>query len=94
MAEWDYVRNDANDGYDSRLFASGFLRQHLVAGVGVYGEVTVTGASSGSSSYSGTLGGGATYDVSKLLQFDYGVSRGLGGRATEWTHVLRVRWGF
>jgi len=94
MAEWDFLRNDANDGYDSRWFASGFLRQHLVGAIGVYGEATLAISSASAASFAGTLGGGATYDVSKSLQFDYGISRGLGRRATDWTNVLRIRWEF
>ena len=91
MAQWELKRNDANNGYDSRVFASAFVRQALVAGFGAYGETTLQASSASSSSFVGTLGGGATYDFSKFLQFDYGLSRGLGGRATDWVNVLRLR---
>ena len=94
MGQWELKRNDANNGYDSRWFASAFVRQALVAGFGAYGETTVEANSASSSRFVGTLGGGATYDFSKFLQFDYGVSRGLGGRATDWINVLRLRWSF
>ena len=40
MFEWDQLRNDANDGYDSRWFASAFARQHIVGGLGLYAEAT------------------------------------------------------
>jgi hypothetical protein len=94
MAQWELQRNDANNGYDSRWFASAFARQALVAGFGAYGEVTLEASSASSSSFVGGAGGGVTWDFSKFLQFDYGVSRGLGGRATEWVNVLRLRWSF
>lgn len=94
MAQWELKRNDANNGYDSRWFASGFVRQALVAGFGVYGEATLQASTASSSSFAGGAGGGVTWDFSKFLQFDYGVSRGLGGRATEWVNVLRLRWSF
>jgi hypothetical protein len=94
MASWDVLRNDANNGYDSRWFASGFVRQHIVGPLGVYAEGTLGVSSSTSSSFAGGLGAGATWDFSKSLQFDYGVSRGLGNRATDWLHALRVRWSF
>ena len=94
MASWDVVRNDANNGYDSRWLMSGFLRQHIVGPLGVYAEATLGVSSSTLSSFAGGLGAGATWDVSKRLQFDYGVSRGLGSRATDWLHGLRVRWSF
>jgi hypothetical protein len=93
-AEWDLLRNDANAGYDSRWFTSGFLRQHIVAGLGIYGEATLAVSSAGFSTFVGTLGAGATYDVSKTFQLDYSLNRGLGSRATDWTNVLRLRWEF
>ena len=94
MAEWDVLRNDANNGYDSRWFTSAFLRQAIIGPWGAYAEATFGVSSSTSSSFLGSLGGGATWDWSKALQLDYGISRGLGNRATDWTHTLRVRWEF
>ena len=94
MFQWDVLRNDANNGYDSRWFASGFVRQHIGGGLGAYAETTVELSSASSSSFAGTLGGGLTFDFSKGFQLDYGLSRGLGGRATDWINVLRLRWLF
>jgi hypothetical protein len=94
MAEWDLLRNDANNGYDSRWFTSGFVRQHIVGGFGVYAEATLQVSSASASSFAGTMGGGATFDFSKTFQLDYGLSRGLGNRATDWTGVVRLRWTF
>lgn len=94
MAEWDLLRNDANDGYDSRWFLSGFARQHIVGGFGAYAEATLAVSSASSSSFAGTAGGGLTFDFSHTFQLDYGLSRGLGGRATDWVGVLRLRWTF
>ncbi len=94
MAEWDLVRNDANDGYDSRWFVSGFARQHIIGGIGAYAEATLSISSATASTFAGTLGGGVTFDFSKAFQLDYGLSRGLGGRATDWLSVLRLRWLF
>jgi hypothetical protein len=94
MLQWDLLRNDANNGYDSRWFASGFVRQHVAGGLGAYAEATLAVSSASSSSFAGTLGAGVTFNASKNVQWDYGVSRGLGGRATDWINVLRLRWGF
>lgn len=94
MFQWDVLRNDQNDGYDSRWFASAFVRQHIVGGLGAYAETTLEVSSASSSSFLGTLGGGLTFDFSKGFQLDYGLSRGLGGRATDWLSVLRLRWLF
>ncbi len=94
MAEWDLQRNDDDTGYDSRLFASGVFQSNLTSFFGLYGEATVAVSSASSSSFAGTLGGGATFNVTKTLQFDFNVSRGLGNRATDWVNVLRIRWDF
>ena len=94
MFQWDLRRNDGNTGYDSRWFTSGFVRQHIVGGLGAYAEATLAVSSASSSSFAGTLGGGMTFDFSKLFQLDYGLSRGLGGRATDWIGVVRLRWTF
>ena len=94
MAEWDVLRNDANDGYDSRWFASSFVRQHIVGPFGAYAEATVAVSSASSSTFVGGLGAGVTWDFTRKLQLDYGVSRGLGNRATDWMNTLRVRWEF
>lgn len=94
MAEWDILRNPANTRYDSRWLVTAFAKQHLVGSLGVYAETTLAVSSASLSSFTGGLGGGATFDVSKSLQFDYGLSRGLGNRSTDWLHVLRVRWQF
>lgn len=94
MAEWDLLRNDQDNGYDSRWFTSAFLRQNIIGPWAAYAEATFGVSSASSSSFAGSLGGGATWDFSKTLQLDYGVSRGVGGSATDWKHALRVRWEF
>ena len=63
-------------------------------GLGAYAEATLEISSASSSSFVGTLGAGLTFDFSKKFQLDYGFSRGLGGRATDWVNVLRLRWSF
>ena len=94
MAEWDVVRNDNNDGYDSRWYTSAFARQHIFGGVGAYAEATLGVSSASSSTFTGTAGAGVTFDFTKHFQADYGLSRGLGNRATDWLNVLRLRWSF
>lgn len=94
MFQWDVLRNDLNNGYDSRWLASAFVRQHVFGGLGAYAEATAAVSSASSSSFVGALGGGLTFDFSEGFQLDYGLSRGLGGRATDWVSVLRLRWLF
>jgi hypothetical protein len=91
MGKWDVLRNATNDGYQSRWFANGFAHQHLVGGFGVYAETTLSMSSASASTFVGGLGGGVLFALSKTLQFDYGLSRGLGNRPTDWINVLWVR---
>ena len=87
-AEHDFVTLRSMQGWQT------LAKQHLVGSLGVYAETTLAVSSASLSSFTGGIGGGATLDVSKYLQFDYGLSRGLGNRATDWINVLRVRWQF
>jgi hypothetical protein len=94
MGQWDFLRDAANSGYDSRWLITGFVHQHLVGGLGAYAEMTQSVSSASASTYTGGIGGGVTLDVTSALQFDLGISRGLGNRATDWLNVLRVNWRF
>jgi hypothetical protein len=58
----------------------------------LYGETTLQAAATGASSTAGTLGVGALLQVTRRLQLDYELQRGLNRRAAAWTHVLRVNW--
>jgi len=94
MFEWDQLRNDANNGYDSHWLVSAFARQHVFGGFGAYAEMTMAVSSASASTFAGTLGGGVTFDFSDVFQLDYGLSRGIGGSSTDWTGVVRLRWTF
>jgi hypothetical protein len=93
MAELDFLRNDADDGYDSYWFASASLGRKFFRAVGVYGEATVA-KSSGGAPWEGTIGAGATLEVSKFAWWDFAIYRGISDGASDWTHVLRFNYGF
>jgi len=92
MLQWDLVRNDAGNGYDSRWLATGYVHRHLTQALAFYGEATLRAASTGWSDSAGTLGVGALLQVTRRTQVDYELQRGLNRRASAWTHVLRVNW--
>ncbi|HEX2851785.1 MAG TPA: transporter [Opitutaceae bacterium] len=94
MFRWDVLRNPSDDGYDSRWFASAYAHRSFTRFLGFYGETTVAVSSESASSFAGTIGGGVTLTASKNLFWDYGISRGLGSRGTDWIHVVRLTWGF
>lgn len=93
MGELDFLRNDADDGYDTYWYASASLSRSVTRAVGLYGEVAV-GKSSGASATEGVLGGGVTLAVSENTWWDFAVYRGLSRGAADWNHVIRFNFGF
>lgn len=94
MASWDLVRNDADNGYDSHWLTSAYVARPLMFGITLYGEALLEANSTGWSDWAGQIGGGALWQWSEQLQFDYQLLRGLNSRASDWTHVFRVNWGW
>jgi hypothetical protein len=92
MFQWDLVRNEADNGYDSRWFVSGFAVRDLSRAFAVYGEATAEVSSAGFSSSAATIGAGVLWRTSKHLVLDYELQRGLGQRAAAWTHIWRANW--
>jgi hypothetical protein len=92
MVEWDFLRNEANTRYDTRWLASAYARWDLGKTFGAYGEVTASASTEGTSSDVGTIGAGATLDLSGNFQWDFEESRVLGQGRNAWTEVLRFRW--
>lgn len=93
MGQWDFVRNDADNGYDSFWLATATLEQPFTSLLKIYGDVTV-GKSSSGAPWAGTLGGGVQLHLSSLYWWDFAVYRGLSRGAPDWHPVIRVNWGF
>ena len=93
MAELDFLRNAADNGYDSFWYAATALHRQVTKALGFYGEATL-GKSSGGAPGEGKLGGGATLAVSADVTWDYAIYRGFSSGASGWKHVLRLTWGF
>ncbi len=94
MAEWAVVRNDADNGYDSRWGASMVLQGDLNPSVGLYAESTLALTTAGLSRTALTAGGGLTVEATRNVQIDLEFSAGLTRGAADWNPVLRVRWHF
>jgi hypothetical protein len=92
MFEWDELRNVADTRYDTRWYASGYLKWELGSTLGAYTEATLSDSTAGSDTATGTFGGGATLSVSKSFIWDLEVSRVLGSGRSAWTEVLRFKW--
>ncbi len=93
MAELDFLRNDADNGYDTYWYTSAALSRQFTKAIGLYGEVTL-GKSSGSGSTDGQLGVGVTFAVSDETWWDFAMYKGISHGAADWNHVLRFNWGF
>lgn len=92
MFELDELRNVADTRYDTRSYASGVVQWDLAGTVGAYAESTLSVSTAGTSSFSGTIGGGATLAVSKNFKWDFEVSKVLGPARSAWQEVLRFEW--
>lgn len=94
MGQWDVVRNEADDGYDARWLLSAYVNRPLVFGLSVYGEAMLEATSADFGEWAGQFGGGALWQWSAIIQFDYQVLRGLNSRSSDWTHVFRINWSW
>jgi hypothetical protein len=92
MFQWDTVRNDADNGYDARWFVSGFAIRDLTQIFAIYGEATAETRSTGFSESEVNIGVGAIWRLSKKLELDYELQRGINSRAAAWTHIFRANW--
>lgn len=92
MGQWDIVRNDADDGYESQWLVSAYVSRPLVFGITLYGEALLEASSDKFSAWAGHVGAGALWPWSEHVVFDYQILRGLNSRASDWTHVARVNW--
>jgi len=93
MGQWDFIRNDDDNGYDAFWSASAALEQPLTSLLKLYGEITV-GKSSGGAPWAGKLGGGVQVHLSSLFWWDFAIYRGLSRGAPDWNPVVRLNWGF
>lgn len=94
MFQWDHVRNDADDGYDARWTFTGIVQRRLPLGLNLYAEALFEASSEKFSQWAGTIGAGATWQLTSRWQLDYEILRGINRHATDWTHVLRINWGW
>ena len=92
MLRWDMVRNDDDNGYDARWHLSGYVQQDITKMLAAYAEGLLSLYSTGFSQWQGGVGVGLLCQVTKSIQLDYEIMRGLNRRATDWQHIFRVNW--
>lgn len=94
MFTWDVIRNPADTAYRSKWLLSAFVQQPLTLGFSAYAETTFAVEASGWGTRAGSVGVGMLWRWSERLLLDYELLRGLDARAGDWTHVLRINWGW
>jgi hypothetical protein len=93
MGELDFLRNDADDGYDTYWYFSGYLSREITGSLGVYAEAAL-GKSSGGGDAEGTMGAGVTLAISEHAWWDFATYKGISSAAADWNHVIRFNLGF
>lgn len=93
MAELDFLRNDANDGYDTYWYASAAFYRPLTARFSFYAEATL-GKSSGGTAVESEMGGGVILSLSDETWWDFAAYKGISDEAADWNYVVRFNFGF
>ena len=94
MTEWDLVRNDADDGYDSRWFNSLVLQGDLSRTSGLYLEGTLAFDSAGFARTEAALGIGWTVETADGVELDFAFYGGLTRATPRLNPEIRLRWHF
>lgn len=93
MAELDFLRNDADDGYDTYWYASAAFSRPLTGRFSVYAEATL-GKSSGGTAVESEMGGGVLLNLSDQTWWDFAAYKGISDAAADWNYVVRFNFGF
>ncbi|MEI6105465.1 MAG: transporter [Opitutae bacterium] len=93
MGQVDILRNDRNDGYDSRWLAAMAVHRQVTKAIGFYGELTAAKATGGRP-WDGLLGGGVTLSMSDDVWWDYAMYTGISSGSADWSSALRLNWRF
>jgi len=94
MTEFDFVRNNADDGYRTDFVNSITFGHDLVGKLGGYLEFFSLVSSESGSDWVGTLGIGFTYGFTDDLQLDFGVNLGLTRAAEDINPFLGLSWRY
>lgn len=94
VAQWDFVRNDNDTGYDSVWHVAALAHQQITNSFSVYGEAALSVSSAGASDWAFTAGGGVTWLLSAHTRLDCSLHRYAAHDASSWNPVVRVRHEF
>jgi hypothetical protein len=83
MAEFDVLRDDADDGYGIAFLHTASLYHALVGKLDGYVEYAGSTSQDLGESYVAVAGGGLTYAIGPNIQLDTGVYFGLSNRADD-----------
>ena len=92
MGQVDYLRNDADNGYDSRWRVAMAMTKRVTKAIGLYGELTA-GKGTGGTPWEGLLGGGVLLAMSENFEWDFALYTGISS-GTDWSSAIRLNWRF
>jgi hypothetical protein len=90
----EFVRDAADQDYDSQFVNSIALGHAIVGNLSGYVEFFSVVPSTGDSDWEGILGTGVTYALSDDLQLDGGMNFGLTRAAPDYNPFFGVTWRF
>jgi hypothetical protein len=84
MTEFDFLRNDLDDGYHTDFVNSVTFAHDIVGSLAGYAEFFTVVSSQSDSDWQGFLDFGLTYAVTENLQLDTGINIGVTDSAPDW----------
>ena len=94
MAEWDWVRNSENDGYESEFFNTITLSHAICGPLGGYVEFAATVSTESGSEWIGQFDCGLTYAWTDDLQLDAGCNFGVTDSAPDYQPFIGLSWRY
>jgi hypothetical protein len=94
MTEFDFVRNAANDGYDTEFVNSIAVGHAIYGNLEGYLEFFSLVSTAAGADWQGQVGGGFTYGINEDLQLDCGCNFGVTEAAPDFNPFAGVSWRF
>jgi len=94
MTEFDFVRNAANDGYDTEFVNSITFAHDIVGNLGGYVEFFSVVSTARDSKWQGQVDAGFTYAINDNTVLDFGCNFGVTKSAPDFNPFIGLSWRF
>jgi hypothetical protein len=92
MAAVEFLRNDADTGYEAGWQGSAFASREIFKPLSIYAEAVLAIPPAGLSHWQASGGVGLKFEATKHLELEYELVRGFNDRATDLLHCFRLNW--